>query len=144
MRVATMLSEKGSTVATIDGSATLADATGEMRLRGVGALVVSRDGRTIEGILSERDVVRRIAERGEAALREQVRDVMTDDVHTCTPAATSEELMHTMTHMRFRHMPVTVDGVLAGIVSIGDVVKARLTELETEARTLHDYITSGR
>ena len=144
MRVATILSEKGSTVATIDSSATLADAAAELRLRGFGALVVSRDGRTIEGIISERDVVRRLAERGEAALRELVVEVMITPVRTCHPDDTSEDLMRVITEHRTRHLPVVVNGALSGIVSIGDIVKARLTELEVEARTLHDYIATGR
>jgi CBS domain-containing protein len=144
MRVTTILSEKGSTVATIDSSATLAEAAAELRLRGVGALVVSRDGRTIEGIISERDIVRRLAERGDHALRELVGVVMTAQVRTCEPTDTSEDLMRVMTDHRLRHLPVVVDGALSGIVSIGDIVKARLTELELEARALHDYITTGR
>jgi CBS domain-containing protein len=144
MRVTTILSEKGSTVATIDSTATLAEAAAELRLRGVGALVVSRDGRTIEGILSERDIVRRLAERGDHALHELVGAVMTAQVRTCEPTDTSEDLMRVMTDHRLRHLPVVVDGALSGIVSIGDIVKARLTELEVEARALHDYITTGR
>jgi CBS domain-containing protein len=144
MRVATILSEKGSTVATIDSTATLAEAAAELRLRGVGALVVSRDGRTIEGIISERDLVRRLAERGELALGELVGAVMTAEVRTCDPTDTSEDLMRVITEHRTRHLPVVVDGALSGIVSIGDIVKARLDELEQEARTLHDYITTGR
>jgi CBS domain-containing protein len=144
MRVTTILSEKGSTVATIDSTATLAEAAAELRLRGVGALVVSRDGRTIEGILSERDIVRRLAERGDHALGELVGAVMTAQVRTCEPTDTSEDLMRVMTDHRLRHLPVVVDGALSGIVSIGDIVKARLTELELEARALHDYITTGR
>jgi CBS domain-containing protein len=144
MRVATILSEKGATVATIDSTATLADAAAELRLRGVGALVVSRDGRTIEGIISERDIVRRLAERGELAMHEAVGVVMTVEVRTCDPADTSEDLMRVITEHRTRHLPVVVDGALSGIVSIGDIVKARLTELEQEARTLHDYIVTGR
>jgi CBS domain-containing protein len=131
-------------VATIDSTATLAEAAAELRLRGVGALVVSRDGRTIEGIISERDIVRRLAERGDHALRELVGTVMTAQVRTCAPTDTSEDLMRVMTDHRTRHLPVVVDGALSGIVSIGDIVKARLTELEQEARTLHDYITTGR
>lgn len=144
MRVATILTGKGATVATIDTAATLADVAAELRLRGVGALVVSRDGRHILGIISERDLVRRLAERGDAALRETVETVMTREVHTCAPSDTSEELMAIMTERRTRHLPVVVDGVLAGIVSIGDIVKARLTELEIETRAMHDYITTGR
>jgi len=144
MRVATILTDKGATVATIDTEATLADAAAELRLRGVGALVVSRDGRHILGIISERDLVRRLAERGDAALHETVDAVMTREVYTCSPSDSSEELMAVMTERRTRHLPVVVDGVLAGIVSIGDIVKARLTELEMETRAMHEYIATGR
>lgn len=144
MRVATILSGKGSTVATIDTTATLADAAAELRLRGVGALVVSRDGRGVQGIISERDIVRRLAERGQQSLHERVGEVMTVHVQTCQPDDTSEHLMSVMTEHRVRHLPVVVDGALCGLVSIGDIVKARLHELEDETRTLHDYITTGR
>lgn len=144
MRVATILGQKGSTVATIRAESTLADAAAELRLRGVGALVVSSDGRTIEGIISERDIVLRLAERGEAALSEPVATSMTREVRTCAPNDTCDQLMVVMTEHRMRHLPVLVDGALNGIVSIGDIVKARVGELEAEARTLHDYITTGR
>jgi CBS domain-containing protein len=144
MRVASILSTKGATVATIAPEARVTDAAAELRLRGVGALVVSSDGRHILGILSERDVVRRLAERGEAALGETVAEVMTDEVRTCSPEDSCEDLARSMTDHRHRHMPVTVEGQLVGIVSIGDIVKARLTELEDEARQLHDYIVTGR
>ena len=144
MRVAAILSSKGSTVATIAPEARVADAADELRLRGVGALVVSSDGRRILGIISERDVVRRVAERGEEALSEPVGDVMTDEVRTCRPEDSCETLARIMTEHRHRHLPVTVDGQLVGIISIGDVVKARLSELEDETRHLHEYITSGR
>ncbi len=144
MLVATILNEKGSTVATIHGASTLSEAAAELRLRGVGALVVSTDGRTIEGILSERDIVIRLAERGEGALGEQVASVMTTPVRTCEPSDRCDDLMRTMTEHRMRHLPVLVNGDLSGIVSIGDIVKARVQELESEARTLHDYITTGR
>ena len=144
MRVATILSQKGSTVATIRGESTLADAAAELRLRGVGALVVSSDGRSIDGIISERDIVLRLAERGEVALTQSVSSCMTREVRTCEPGDTCDELMVVMTEHRMRHLPVVVDGALSGLVSIGDIVKARVGELEAEARTLHDYITTGR
>lgn len=144
MRVATILTTKGSTVATIHPSATVAEAAAELRLRGVGSLVVSNDGRTITGILSERDIVRRLAERGETTLHQTVQMLMTQEVRTCSPSDTCDDLMRVMTEHRTRHLPVVVDGVLSGIVSIGDIVKARVDELEAEARTLHEYITTGR
>lgn len=144
MRVSTILDEKGSTVATISGAATLAEAAGELRLRGVGALVVSMDGSTIEGIISERDLVRRLAEKGAQALDEPVSSVMSTEVRTCDPSDICEDLMRTMTEHRMRHLPVVTDGSLSGIISIGDVVKHRLSELEEESEALHDYIATGR
>ena len=115
-----------------------------MRERGVGALVVSADGHTIDGILSERDVVRRLAD-GPDVLDLEIRAVMTADVRTCGPTDTVEQLMALMTEHRIRHVPIVDDdGRLGGIVSIGDVVKQRLGELEGENRALFDYITHGR
>jgi CBS domain-containing protein len=144
MRVAAILSVKGSTVATVAPDEPIREALNELRLRGVGALVVSTDGRHIEGILSERDVVRRLAERGESTLGEPVSAVMTSEVRTCQPDDSCEALARTMTDHRMRHLPVVTDGRLVGIISIGDVVKARLTELEDETRQMHDYIVTGR
>lgn len=144
MRVSGILAAKGATVATVAPTATVGDAADQLRLRGVGALVVSADGRRVDGIVSERDLVRRLAERGALVLSEPVSAVMTASVRTCAPDDHVDELMRVMTEHRMRHLPVVVDGVLSGIVSIGDVVKWRVTELEDEARHLHDYITSGR
>ena len=144
MRVSGILASKGATVTTISPQASVADVADVLRLRGVGALVVSTDGRHIEGIITERDVVCRLAERGELALSESVTSVMSDQVRTCAPEDAAEDLMRLMTEHRIRHLPVEVDGVLSGIVSIGDVVKWRVTELEDETRHLHDYITTGR
>ena len=144
MKVSGIIASKGSTVATIAPEASVADAAAELRLRGVGALVVSSDGRHIQGIVSERDIVRRLAERGEHALRESVRDVMSPEVRVCAPEDSAESVMRTMTEHRHRHVPVVVDGILIGIVSIGDVVKVRLGELEEETRQMKDYITTGR
>lgn len=144
MRVSGILASKGATVTTISPTATLSDVADVLRLRGVGALVVSTDGREIDGIISERDVVCRLAERGELALQEAVTSVMTTEVRTCAPDDASEDLMRLMTEHRIRHLPVMVDGVLSGIVSIGDVVKWRVNELEDETRHLHDYIATGR
>jgi CBS domain-containing protein len=144
MRVSGILAAKGATVATIAPTATVAEAADELRLRGVGALVVSGDGRRIDGIVSERDLVRRLAERGAHMLVEPVASLMTTEVRTCAPDDHVEEPMRRMTDHRMRHLPVVVDGVLAGIISIGDVVKWRVTELEDEARHLQNYITTGR
>ena len=144
MRVSSILSTKGSNVATTAPSTPLAEAVNELRLRGVGALVVSTDGRRIEGILSERDVVRRLAERGDAVLGEPVSAAMTAEVVTCTPDDDLERLARRMTETRCRHLPVVTDGCLVGIISIGDVVKARLQQLEDETRQMQEYIATGR
>jgi CBS domain-containing protein len=110
----------------------------------VGALVVSIDGRTIVGIVSERDVVNRLASDGSSILDQTVEAIMTREVHTCSPSQPLDELNALMTNSRFRHLPVVVDGALAGIISIGDVVKARMGELAEEKQHLTDYITQGR
>ena len=110
----------------------------------MGALVVSTDGVHIEGIVSEREIVHRLAERGEAFIHEPVEAVMITEVVTCQPDDDLQQLARRMTETRCRHLPVVVDGQLVGIVSIGDVVKARLTQLEEESRQMQDYITTGR
>ena len=120
------------------------DAVALLNERRVGALVVSSDGRTIEGILSERDVVRGLGARSTAALDLSVADLMTREVD-CGHKDTIEQLMWLMTDQRIRHLPVAdTDGALAGIVSIGDVVKFRLGQLESENQALYEYITWGR
>ena len=140
MNVKQILSTKGSHVATVTPDATLGDATAQLRDRGVGALVVSADGHAIDGIVSERDVVRALASHGTGTLGRSVRSVMSDEVVTCVPTDTIDELMAMMTTRRIRHVPVLDDGRLAGIISIGDVVKARLGQLEQENNQLYDYI----
>jgi CBS domain-containing protein len=105
--------------------------------------VVSSDGTTVEGIVSERDVVRALADRGATVISEPVSAIMTGDVKTCPPDAPVVDLMRTMTEGRFRHVPVVSAGKLAGIVSIGDIVKNRVGELETERDSLSRYITTG-
>jgi CBS domain-containing protein len=145
MHVQSILALKGDGVATITQAASLADAAQLLRDYGVGALVVSGDGRAIEGIISERDVVRAIAAHGAGALGRSVGSTMSTDVITCTVHDPVERLMSLMTERRFRHIPVVEDtGQLIGIISIGDVVKSRLNELETVNQALSDYITYGR
>lgn len=144
MQIRSILHHKGSGVATIAREATVLDSTSELARLGVGALVVSPDGGAIDGIVSERDVARAIAEYGAAALDMTVGTIMTSDVKTCGPDDTVDTLMELMTNERIRHVPVVSDGHLTGIISIGDVVKHRLSELQAEAQTLHDYIISGR
>ncbi|MGY1679772.1 CBS domain-containing protein [Geodermatophilus sp. SYSU D01176] len=140
MHIRQLLRRKGGDVATIEASASVRDALALLAEHGIGALVVSADGRRVDGIVSERDVVRALHQRGAALLADPVSSVMTAQVHTCVPDAGVEELARTMTEHRVRHVPVVDGGVLVGIVSIGDVVKARLDELEEERAQLVDYI----
>jgi CBS domain-containing protein len=110
----------------------------------IGAVVVSVNGTSVEGIASERDIVRALAQRGAAVLSEPVTAIYTAEVRTVTPQTSLEEVMRMMTVYRIRHAPVMADGALHGIVSIGDVVKARIDELETERAALTGYITGAR
>ena len=142
MQISQLLRHKGREVATIDGTENVRTALAVLADKGIGALVVSSDGRRIDGIVSERDVARGLHDRGAALLTEPVSSVMTAQVHTCPPDASVHDLAQTMTDKRVRHVPVVADGELLGIVSIGDVVKARLDELEEERRQLVDYIQS--
>ncbi len=144
MRINSILHHKGDEVATVTADSTVADALAALADHGIGALVVSTDGRTVEGILSERDIVRALAADGAATLEQPVNRLMTGTVVTCTREDTVDSLMATMTEQRVRHVPVVEDGALAGIISIGDVVKHRVGELESETRHLKDYITTGR
>lgn len=144
MNVQSIIGTKGSEVATIAQTATLRDAVRTLGERRIGALVVSGDGRAIEGIVSERDIVRASGMLGGAALDSSVGSVMSTDVITCSIGDGVDRLMSLMTERRIRHLPVVDErGQLTGIVSIGDVVKARLTELEHENHALAEYI-SGR
>jgi CBS domain-containing protein len=141
MHVHNILRHKGTEVATIAPDASLADATAALRDHGVGALVVSRDGSAIDGIISERDVVRALAAHGGSSLGRDVASAMSRQVTTCQGSDTVDHLMAMMTERRIRHLPVVDDaGALAGIISIGDVVKARVGQLESENHQLHDYI----
>lgn len=144
MNISGILAQKGRSVATIEQGASVQEAARVLERHGVGALVVSADGERVEGILSERDLARAVARHGASALELRVADLMTREVVVCRPTDSVISLMPLMTDRRIRHVPVLDDGRLCGIVSIGDVVKWRMDELETEARTLHDYLTSGR
>ena len=143
MHIRQLLRRKGAEVATVDATTSVRTALALLAEHGVGALVVSQDGRRVDGIVSERDVVRALHERGAGLLADPVSSVMTAQVHTCVPDAGVEELARTMTEHRVRHVPVVDGGALVGIVSIGDVVKARLDELEDERAQLVDYIQTG-
>ena len=143
MRVADIIRSKGDVVATISPDATIADAVAQLHDVGVGALVVTDDADAVAGIISERDVVRRLHTDGVATLDRHVRDLMTADVVCCGRQDTIADLMALMTERRIRHLPVLDDDELVGVVSIGDVVKARVGELEDERHHLEDYITRG-
>lgn len=142
MRISALLEEKGSAVVTISGDATVAEAVAELDRHRIGALVVSVDGVHIDGIVSERDVVRGLAAQQGELLGQPVRTIMTAIVVTCSPEEQVDSLMTTMTNHRVRHVPVVVDGELLGIVSIGDVVKSRIGELEKDRKELVEYITA--
>jgi CBS domain-containing protein len=143
MLLSTLIAAKGDFVATIQPDATVAELIATLAEHRVGALVVSADGRTITGIVSERDVVRALA-HGPDALAQPVASIMTSHVYCAPPDTHVDELMIVMTQKRVRHIPVTdPDGLLLGIVSIGDVVKSRLGELEGERSALLEYITRG-
>jgi len=143
MHVKEILAHKGPAVVTIGPGAAVADVVASLAQHRIGALVVTSDGRTIEGIVSERDVVKALNTFGTELLHMAVREIMTADVHTCVPTDEVRSLARTMTDKRFRHMPVVVDGALSGIVTIGDIVKGRVDELETEHEQLMDYISSA-
>ncbi len=144
MHVEGILSRKGHEVATIVPDTSVRDAVQTLAEHRIGALVVSEDGEHITGILSERDVVRGLAASGPDLLDADVASIMTSEVQTCRPTDTVARLMSIMTGGRFRHLPVVDgDGRVTGIISIGDVVKERLTELETEAESLKDYVRQG-
>lgn len=140
MNVERILAHKGERVVSIAPGATLGEAVQELRAHSVGALVVSVDGSRIDGILSERDVVRRLAADGADALDMTVARAMSRPVVTCALGDEIGELMSVMTQHRVRHLPVLHGGRLCGLISIGDVVKYRLVELEAENQALFNYI----
>jgi len=142
MRIADVLSNKGAAVATIAPETTVSQLLASLAALNIGAMVVvGADG--LAGIVSERDVVRELHKRGGGLLGQPVSEIMTTVLATCTPRDTVDHLVVLMTQNRVRHVPVLDEGRLAGIVSIGDVVKTRMEELETEQQHLQDYITQG-
>ncbi len=143
MNVATILNDKGRSVASIAHSATTLQAAKLLQQKNVGALVVLGDQNELTGILSERDIVRMLGECGPECLDQPVSKFMSADVFTCVPSDTVSALMSLMTERRVRHLPVLEDGKLAGIVSIGDVVKWRIVEAESRAQALREYIATG-
>jgi CBS domain-containing protein len=143
MRIREVLHAKGDNVITTAPETSVRDLIGLLGRHNLGAVVVSTDGSTVQGIVSERDVVRRLA-RGTEVLDATVRDIMTTDVHSCQPDDYVNSLMHLMTEQRIRHVPVIVDGHLVGIISIGDVVKSRIGELEFERDQLSNYVAGAQ
>jgi CBS domain-containing protein len=134
----------GKRVETISSSASIHDLVNYLNSHHIGALVVSGDGKKIEGIVSERDVVRAMPGKLDQLIGMHVRDIMTVQVHTCTPETTIAELMKMMTELRIRHVPVVDDnGSLLSIVSIGDVVKNHISELDSERQALRDYVATA-
>ncbi|MEL6299582.1 MAG: CBS domain-containing protein [Pseudomonadota bacterium] len=142
MNVAAILKSKGRDVATVSREATLQAATEVLASRKIGAVVVCGDAGSVVGILSERDIIRAIAANGPSCLSKPVSRAMTYDVITCDESQTVDAVMGVMTNGRFRHVPVIDNGALAGIVSIGDVVKSHIAEVEHEAEALRAYLSS--
>ncbi|MER6830197.1 CBS domain-containing protein [Streptosporangium sp. NPDC000563] len=140
MLIGTILQGKGTEVVTVRPDSTVAAFLAVLAEKNIGAVVVSEDGSSIAGIVSERDVVRRLHDRGAAVLEDPVSSIMTAEVRTCSPDDNVDGLRQTMTTHRIRHVPVVSAGRLAGIVSIGDVVKSAIETLETEKAHLVDYL----
>ena len=144
MRISDVLRAKGGQVVTVTPDMTVQQLLTVLAEHRIGAVVVSHDGPSVDGIVSERDIVRALARSGAAVMSERVTAIYTADVHTVTPDTALDEVARMMTERRVRHAPVTLDGDLRGIVSIGDVVKSRIDELETEQAALTDYISGTR
>ena len=141
MPVSTILKAKPSAgVITVTPGSTVAEAAQLLSTKRIGAVIVSQDGAQMAGILSERDIVRELGRRGAACLNDPVEVLMTRDVVTCAPGDRTNTVLQMMTDGRFRHMPVMQDGRMVGLISIGDVVKARLSELSTEVDALEGMI----
>ncbi len=143
MSVKTILQAKGRDVATAGAADSVASAIATLAERRIGALVIVKDSGGIAGILSERDIIRALGKDGAGALKQPVSTYMTAKVKTCTESNTVNDVMAIMTAGRFRHLPVVHDGKLAGIVSIGDVVKKRIHDVEHEAEAIRAYIASA-
>ena len=142
MFVSDVLNEKGGAVETVAPEQTLASVVSQLADKGIGAVVVLDAAQKVAGILSERDIIRKLSESGARALDEPASSAMTENVVTCATTDTLDSLMAKMTSGRFRHMPVIADDKLAGIISIGDVVKRRIQETEQEAEALKQYIST--
>ena len=143
MNVSTILEGKGREIVTIEPNASLTDAVHLLADKRIGAALILGTDRRIAGIISERDIVLALAERAAAALEESVSRIMTRKVETCTEGESVANLMERMTAGKFRHMPVVDQGRVVGIVSIGDIVKHRLQEMERDSVAMRDYILTA-
>jgi len=143
MNVETILREKGSWVATVHPELPISKVVAKLNRERIGALVVSEDGASVDGVVSERDIVIGLARYGADLLSQPVEMIMSREVITCDPDDSVSDLMAEMTNRRIRHFPVVTDGRLSGIVSIGDLVKSRLDEVEFEANSLRSFIAGG-
>jgi CBS domain-containing protein len=143
MRISDVLNFKGGQVVTVAPDASVRDLLALLAEKNIGAVVVSSDGHRVEGIVSERDIVRGLAARGAVILSEPVSTIMTANVYAAAPGTHIDEISALMTEKRIRHVPVIIDEELRGIVSIGDVVKSRIGELEVERDSLITYVRTG-
>ncbi|MBU2581252.1 MAG: CBS domain-containing protein [Alphaproteobacteria bacterium] len=143
MNVATLLKAKGRAVATSPSTASLHEVSVALAEKRIGAMVIVDARNSVIGIVSERDIVRAIASNGPEVLLRQVSEIMTRDVTICGLDRTIEELMGMMTKGRFRHLPVVEDGNLVGIISIGDVVKHHIAEVQMEVSAMREYLATG-
>ena len=143
MNISQILNAKGRAVSTARPDATLSEIIGKLAEKKIGAIVIVGDNGKVAGIVSERDIIRRLGVAGAAALDEPVSSAMTATVITCHESSTLEEMMEVMTQGRFRHVPVIEEGSLVGIVSIGDVVKHHVAEVEMEVTAMRDYFATG-
>jgi CBS domain-containing protein len=143
VNIARVLQSKGSLVLTTTPDTPIPDVCSKMRMHNVGALVVSRDGTRLDGMISERDIVLGLAREGEKVLRQTAGQLMARSVYTCAPSDSIKHAMELMTNHRVRHLPVVEGTVLVGLISIGDVVKDRLKEVELETNVLRDVYLAG-
>lgn len=143
MNVAAILKAKGRLVTTARADETIEEVARKMAAKRIGAVVIVGEGGGVQGILSERDIVRHIGEKGAEVLRRPAADLMTKSVITCAESNSLEEMMGVMTQGRFRHVPVVSEGQLVGIVSIGDVVKHHIAEVELEVTAMREYLATG-
>lgn len=141
MLIQQILDSKPQTgVMTISKDVSIKDAIADLSAHKIGALVVSEDGKKVDGIISERDIIREVGKRGVGCVSEKVEKFMTSDIVSCSKGDTAEDALQSMTDGRFRHLPVVENGEMIGLISIGDVVKARLAEVESEKSAMVDMI----